>query len=376
MKKFNNIPSQGKLVIINILVLFLLLFTPSIILSSYRKLLSFFQQVSGNNIDQRSGLPLYKDKKFSKQLFSEFQKSKIKTYRSFIGWRREPIKLKYINVGGIYNTRFSLGESLENSAWFFGGSSMFGAGSEDSGTIPSIFHLESGKPVMNFGESGWVSRQSLNLLISVIGDGYTPKTVIFLDGANDIEHNCRSGLTNVPSHSREMEINQELQSIPEKSKRLIISLLDPYLLIAGKLNIIPDKISEYYDCHKNKSKAQSIASHLVNNWYAGYLIAESNDSEFYAILQPTIFSSNTSSDYLIGWWKEILPTLKTQFEIVYPLVKKEIKKKCNIDPSFCSKVIDGTKWISKDSMVFIDYIHVTKEGNEIIVKSFLSYLEK
>ena len=376
MKKFNNPFSQGKVVMINLLVLFLLLFTPSIILSSYRKLLSFSKQVTGSPIDQRSELPVYKDKKFSNQLFSELQQSTKNTYRSFIGWRREPIKLKYINVGGVYNTRFSLGESLENSAWFFGGSSMFGAGSEDSGTIPSIFHLESGKPVMNFGESGYVSRQSLNLLISVIGDGYKPKTVIFFDGANDVEHNCRSELSNVPSHSREMLINKQLQSTPEKSKRLIISLLDPYLLIAGKLNIFPSKKSEYYNCHKNKAKAESIASHLVNNWYAGYLIAESNNSEFYAILQPTIFTSNTSSDYLKGWWKEMLPTLKTQFEIVYPLVKKEIKNKCNINPSFCSKVIDGTKWINNDSKVFIDYIHVTKEGNETIVKSFLSYFEK
>ena len=165
MKKFNNLSSLGRVVMINFSVLLFLLFAPSIILSSYRKLLSFSRQVTGSSIDQRSNLPVYNDKKFSNQLFSELQKSTIKTYRSFIGWRREPIKLKYINVGGVYNTRLSLGESLENSAWFFGGSTMFGAGSEDTGTIPSIFHLESGKPVMNFGESGYVSRQSLNLLI-------------------------------------------------------------------------------------------------------------------------------------------------------------------------------------------------------------------
>ena len=75
MKKFNNPFSQGKVVMINLLVLFLLLFTPSIILSSYRKLLSFSKQVTGSPIDQRSELPVYKDKKFSNQLFSELQKS-------------------------------------------------------------------------------------------------------------------------------------------------------------------------------------------------------------------------------------------------------------------------------------------------------------
>ena len=132
--------------------------------------------------------------------------------------------------------------------------------------------------------------------------------------------------------------------------------------------------SGYYDCHKNKTKAINIARHLVNNWYAAFLIAESNNSEFYAILQPTVFTSNISYEYLKGLWG-IQPILKTQFEIVYPLIKKEIEKKCTINLSFCTKVIDGTNWISNDSMVFIDYAHLTKEGNEMIVKNFLSSIE-
>ena len=151
--------------ITNLVIFFLILFIPPIILASYKKTLGFYRQLRGNHIDQRANLPLYKDKKFSKKLFSELNKSLSVTHRSFIGWRRKPIKLKYTNISGIYNTRVSLGESLYNSAWFFGGSTIFGAGAEDSGTIPSIYHLKSDKPVMNFGESGWVSRQSLNLLI-------------------------------------------------------------------------------------------------------------------------------------------------------------------------------------------------------------------
>ena len=64
MKKFNNLSSLGRVVMINLSVLLFLLFAPSIILSSFRKLLSFSRQVTGSSIDQRSNLPVYNDKKF------------------------------------------------------------------------------------------------------------------------------------------------------------------------------------------------------------------------------------------------------------------------------------------------------------------------
>ena len=48
---------------------------------------------------------------------------------------------------------------------------MWGTGASDNQTIPSHFHELTNKNVFNFGETGWASRQSLNQLISLIGDG-------------------------------------------------------------------------------------------------------------------------------------------------------------------------------------------------------------
>ena len=97
--------------------------------------------------------------------------NKIPTiYRSFIGWRREKVNFKYTKILGPYNARKSKGESINNSVWFFGGSTMWGTGSSDNHTIPSHFNSLTNIPVYNFGETGWNSRQSLNQLINVIGD--------------------------------------------------------------------------------------------------------------------------------------------------------------------------------------------------------------
>ena len=51
-----------------------------------------------------------------------------------------------------------------------------------------------------FGEKGWNSRQSLNQLINLIGDGHTPKKVIFFDGLNDAILQCRSDVKKLPTH--------------------------------------------------------------------------------------------------------------------------------------------------------------------------------
>ena len=61
----------------------------------------------------------------------------------------------------------------------FGGSTLFGYGSNDQNTIPSLYNQITGKKVLNFGDTGWHSRQSLNQLLNVIGDGYIPSKLFF-----------------------------------------------------------------------------------------------------------------------------------------------------------------------------------------------------
>ena len=48
-----------------------------------------------------------------------------------------------------YRNRLSDGESIVNSTWFFGGSTIWGFANPKSGTIPSIFHKKTNQPVFN-----------------------------------------------------------------------------------------------------------------------------------------------------------------------------------------------------------------------------------
>ena len=200
-------------------------------------------------------------------MLNEFDKLSS-NYRSFIGWRRGKVNFKYTKISGQYNARKSQGESINKSVWFFGGSTMWGTGSSNDQTIPSHFNSLSNIPVYNFWETGWNSRQSLNQLINVIGDNYTPSVVIFYDGVNDVVHQCRSEIKLLPAHNREKQIHNAIKG-SSIVKRNLNFILSPYLSLANKLSIRStedDPVNfKKYDCHDNHPKALSIAQHLINN---------------------------------------------------------------------------------------------------------------
>ena len=154
MKKIPNPRAALKVIFINLSILGILFITPSLAYSLYKQNKSKCTPSQDKACDRRAYYPTYTDKKFSIELFNELGKLS-NTYKSFLGWRRKNIQLKYTKISGQYNTRNSLGESLNNSAWFFGGSTMWGTGASDQQTIPSHFNSLTSRSVYNFGEGGW-----------------------------------------------------------------------------------------------------------------------------------------------------------------------------------------------------------------------------
>ena len=261
-----------------------------------------------------------------------------------MGWRRNKVSRKYTNILGPYNTRKSKGESINNSVWFFGGSTMWGTGASDLQTIPSHFNSLTNIPVYNFGETGWNSRQSLNQLINSIGDNKNPSVVIFFDGVNDVIHQCRSELKLIPSHSRERQLQKLTGNRVINLKNMLIEfILSPYIAFANKFNInssSKDLVNlKKFDCDTNQAKARSVAQHLINNWRTAYSLSKSNNFKFYGVLQPTLFSTETNSEYLNPNEVKLHPEYKRQFNAVYPLILDEITRHCELDKEICPLMI-------------------------------------
>tara|TARA_B100000963_G_scaffold31269_1_gene23146 strand:- start:7144 stop:8301 length:1158 start_codon:yes stop_codon:yes gene_type:complete len=377
MQTFSNFKNivlkQKKVFLINFLILFIFIFLPGFLLLGIERSKSILYSISKKPITPRADSPLFISKDQAYQLFLEVENLKMK-YKSFIGWRPEPVKMKYVNISKLYNNRISTGEKLNNSTWFFGGSTTWGYGTPDWETIPSLYNKKTGNKVFNFGEQGWVSRQSLNQLISAIGDGNKPSAVIFYSGVNDMSVGCDIKINNFPYHARQMQISKKLENV-NLQEITTDFITRPYIKILNKLYFTNDLMvpNSQHACHKNKKRAQLVANHLVQNWYVAYLVSKSNNAKFYAVLQPNIITSNSTNQNFnhVKNIRNSFPRYKLEVNAVYPLIVSKVKSYCDLDLDFCNSFIDGRNWITNDYNVFIDTNHLVKEGNQIIVENLI-----
>ncbi len=123
----------------------------------------------------RGDLPNYKNTPWAKKHFQEFN-SLPSDYKSFYGWRRKEYKGETINIDSL-GIRKTTGAIIKNTpiAVFLGGSTMWGTGANDDGTIPSLFKKDIGNNynVLNYGESGYSAYQSFIFFANTNRKGIT-----------------------------------------------------------------------------------------------------------------------------------------------------------------------------------------------------------
>ena len=87
---------------------------------------------------------------------------------------------------------------------------MWGTGSNDQNTIPSLFSKLNNVNAINYAESGYSSIQSLNYLNTLIIKedlSLKNKLVVFYDGVNNVTDNCLSSNKKLET-ARELQIGQ------------------------------------------------------------------------------------------------------------------------------------------------------------------------
>ena len=91
-------------------------------------------------------------------------------------------------------------------------------------------------------------------------------------------------------------------------------------------------------CRDDTLRIDLLANNLIFNWYQSYLIAKHYGSEFLAVLQPSLYSSQTPSYYMNSYNNE---ELYNEHYIVYQkiitLISKSCRDKYPID--FCKRLI-------------------------------------
>lgn len=333
-------------------------------------------------LDSKVGLPEFlQNQESTKVIYQEFAQIPSQ-YKPFIGWSRKPFQGVTTNIDAngdrIHTNQVSNG-NLDKSVYFFGGSTMWGSGVKDQETIPALFNAVSGFPTFNKGERAFTSRQELARFINLIAQNEKIQTAVFYDGANDIAVHCRSEL-NVNEHLMTQKIRKLLVANSKNSYQQFINYLD-VAFIQGTRNLVSVlvlKPQNYQEkllvCDEQQDRAIKVAETMVNNWKIAHDIATARGINFFAILQPVAFIGTPKLNHL----KEVDVYenygIDLQYKTVYPLIQKIIKERGY------QWIIDYTDIFSIDEPVYMDFVHVFANGNQIIAKQLYqdiqSYLSK
>ncbi len=235
---------------------------------------------------------------------------------------------------------------------------MWGTGSDDQGTIPSLVQKDfPDYKVVNHGQSGFLSGQSLAALLKLIRSREPLGTVIFYDGVNDIFHQCvRQGDIEDTGFSpliRDLLENRQENSAARYFFNATIGTL--FKLALGECIKKAENVSEIpaAGCSKDPKRVEEIARRQVVNWIIAKQLVESNGGKFIAILQPVSSVGDPRRDYLppTKEWDE-------WYQNGYELIRKNMKE---VNSAYdLSNSLDGKE------AVYVDWCHVTATGNAIV----------
>jgi hypothetical protein len=315
-------------------------------------------------------LPNYANVGWARTHFAEFDALDAH-YVSYIGWRRPPFKGETINIGGPHAQRASVGtpDKAKPPVYFFGGSTMWGTGADDANTIPSLVTQIGGFRAENYGESAWVAHQSLVLLMQLLQEGHRPGVVVFYDGANEVLHNCR-GETRLGAHGREARIRDALAATRDENVYGLKYLLQPLAAVAG---VVSGRIALWtrnearhlrrlFDCSADPDKARAVADRLLQDWEMARKLTEAHGGKFIGILQPIAHFSATRKDHI-----RLAAIQRQQYEAVYPLIRARMAGRPGL--------YDLTTVLDRDEYIYIDFCHVSPNGNRLIAQKIVDLLE-
>jgi len=356
-----------KLIWYNLLVLLALLMIVEFISMIYLDGTHLFHtddKVMKQAWDKRANLPNYNGVKWARTFFYEHSKMRTE-YRSFIGWKKLPFKGKTINIDDQGIRKSIQAKSPIDSlpvAVFLGGSTMWGIGTDDANTIPSIFARKSGwnYKALNYGETGYCAYQGFQILQLNIRKGLQPALVITYDGVN----NSPATLRPYFAHVREGQMINALRGAdqePEYSTHFMKATRD--LIIEIKKKYGPsEKTTRAKPLEFTKERNREAATELLESWMATRQACLETGADFICILQPNPFIGNPDTKNLNLLARN--PRYKngaTYYNDVLDLMNDE--KYIILKDHF----IDMIHALDSVPNVYIDFCHLSPKGNKIIV---------
>jgi hypothetical protein len=313
--------------------------------------------------DKRASLPSYEDHDYALEVFRN-QKGRIKGYVPYVEWRHVPLQSSTLNIDENGRRVHSIGrDNVANAVniGFFGGSTMWGTGVDDNGTIAAQFDaITRNYEVTNFGERGYTTMQNLVDLMTLMNEQRAPEVVVFYEGFNDIWVHCDYAVTErLNGHMEERRMQSALDRT-ESENYLYNAIYVPIADFVTRV-AIGRKADHSAACSNDSKRADAVAEMFVRTLEMAQILVSANGGRFHAFLHPHAFVGSPRVDHLdlTGQRNE---GQRAQFAAVYPLIRQKMAARGYDWFTDISRALDG------DVYLLVDHAHITTKGNALIAE--------
>lgn len=354
----------------------------------YRLLPSFRGQKPVAEVDYRVAAFPDSEKAWARAYFAELDtcdrpaRQSNMVWHPYVYWRRHEFQGKWINVDarGVRKTANPACAGKKQRIFFFGGSTAWGIGAPDEGTIPSALSKELNSPgegcyeITNFGESGYVSTQSVITLQRELQRGNVPDAVIFYDGVNDVYAAYQNGEPGVPNNeeNRVKEFNSLFRREPParqllSSSAALLKNTNTYKMFAAirqrLLNgrVALRRVTNHASIAYTGKELEGLARGVVDTYRANIRIVGGLGREYRFqsafFWQPMVFFAGHLSPYEAEEAKKEVD-LEPMFRAVYGMVSRYETLSAK------GEFFDIQKtFAEKSGPLYLDFCHVKQEGN-------------
>jgi lysophospholipase L1-like esterase len=336
-------------------------------------------------LDPREKSSYYRSQPWAAQYWREFAASRRSQYKPHVLWRRAPIKGKTINIDeqGIRVTPGANCTAGSFKVFAFGSSTMWGTGSPDWATIPA--YLQSGIETMregplcvvNFGESGFTTTQSVIELMVQLQAGNIPDAAIFFDGTNDIYSAYQSGQANVTGNNDQFAARFEGKEIARKNPVIdLLELSSLHTLAVGLVSKLRPEVPSSPRVLTYESKGvdpTNLSNSVVQTYLSNYNIvggiAQKYGFKFVFFWPPYIaVGKKPLTAEEVELKRAVDPALAKLYLLVYRSIEGLPQKQKNL-------IYLGQMFDNYEPLLWLDEVHVTPQGNELIAQRMLQVLK-
>ncbi len=328
-------------------------------------------------------LAYYESQDWSATYWQEAYFAESYRYEPYLIWRHAPFQGEMVNISerGLRETPGSECGPGIYTVFTFGGSSMWGWGAPDWGTIAA--HLQRGlsarlgKPVcvMNYGEDAYVSTQEVLALMRELQRAIVPDAVVFYDGVNDVYSAYQT--RQADTHLDAAKIASKLEG-PERPPLLSLGNLRLVALlrtIVAPSDPLAPPVAPPSGPTSDSPDARQLASRVADRYLGSYRIVQAlaQDLGFQAFFfwQPHLAVEGknfTESERAIR--SKLEPRLIQFTQHVYERVAEAAADHERL--SYIADALDA-----EESQVWIDaWGHITPYGNERVAARMLDVLEQ